>query len=232
MRTGGLLISLLTVFRSALCLLTLLASLALGAQFAFPVSEVANLRLLALLLSQSLLLSVATRILVETSSQRIEIVGELPRAIESLFGTRGVGAARTLLRGLQTVGQVVQTSLDRALVGTAVRLLTLLTILLPALLITAERLLAFANPLRNSIACECICGVLQLSRGALLPLTLTGTNCPRRLFEILLQPVHRIRQGVFPFGQLLASLARVFILRVLTTATRKALHVLRNLTLP
>jgi len=157
----------------------------------------------------------------------------LPRTIEILFRTRRVPATRTLFRRLQTFGNIIETALDRAFIGArATSLLSLSLLLFLTLLITVERLLTFANPIRHSIARERIRRVFQLTRRALLTLALARAHRARRLFEILLQTVHCISQRVLSFRQLFASLARVFILRVLTAATRKTLHVFRNLALP
>src|SRR6185369_1937252 len=189
---------------------------------------------------------VASRVLIQTTPQRIEVVSELPRAIQVFFGTRTVRATRALLRRLQTFGHTVQTALDRAFVRAARGLpilLSLLTRLLPCLLtgwpatllvpllIAIQRLFALANALRDSLSRQRISRFLQLSRRALLALTLARAQRPRRLFDVLLQTVHAIGERVFSFGQLLASLARVFILRVLTAAPRETLHVFRDLAL-
>ena len=142
--------------------------------------------------------------------------------------------AGALLRGLQTLRKVIQTTLDRAFVRTAAALLTVLLTLLAALLtilLAIKGLFAFTNPLRDPIARQRIRGVFQLARGALLSLALSGAHRARRLLDVLLQTTHRISQRVFAFRQLLASLARVFILRPLPAASRETLHVFCDLTL-
>ncbi len=68
-------------------------------------------------LAVALLLTVARGVLHPSAAQRIEIVGQLPRAIEILFRTRTIRTARTLLRGLKLFGKIVETALDRALIG-------------------------------------------------------------------------------------------------------------------
>ena len=151
-----------------------------------------------------------------------------------------------MLRGLQAFGKIVETALDRAFVSAATALLIALLIpwltallpglltalLLTTLLLAIERLLAFANPLRDAIAREPIRCVLQLPRGTLLTLSLSSAHRARRLFNVLLQIVYGVRQRVFSFCQLLACLARVFILRVLTTTAREIFDVFRDLSLP
>jgi len=98
----------------------------------------------------ALLLSVATRCsFIETSSQRIKTVSQLPRAIEILFGSRSIRATRTLLSRLESLGHVVQTALDRALIAAAA-----CALLLSLLLTTIQRLFAFTNAIRNTIARE------------------------------------------------------------------------------
>ena len=93
-----------------------------------------------------LLLSVTPRrVFIQTSTQRIEIVGKLPRSIQVLLGTRTICTARTLLSGLKLVGKVVQTFFDRTFIGST-------TTLLPVLLTILQRLLAFANTFGNAIA--------------------------------------------------------------------------------
>jgi hypothetical protein len=67
----------------------------------------------------------------------------LPRPIEILFRTRSIRATRTLFGSLQTLGKAVETPLNRALFRALSTLLTLGAI---------QRLLAFANSIRNSIA--------------------------------------------------------------------------------
>jgi hypothetical protein len=155
--------------------------------------------LVALLIS--LLLSVAPRCsFIETSSQRIKTVSQLPRAIEILFGSRSIRATRTLLSRLQSLGHVVQTALDRALIAAAA---CALLSLLRTLLTTIQCLFAFTNAIRNTIARERVGGILQLSRRALLTLT-SSVHPARRLVEILLQTVNTISERIFPLGQLLA----------------------------
>jgi len=249
LRSAGLL---LTLFRSLAAVLATLTLLALLAFLSF-LSLSTFLTLLPLLTALTLLLSlllsllialllltvaVASRVLIQTTPQRIEVVSELPRAIQVFFGTRTVRATRALLRRLQTFGHTVQTALDRAFVRTARGLPILLSLLtgwpatlLVSLLITIQRLFALANALRDSLSRQRISRFLQLSRRALLALTLPRAQRPRRLFDILLQTVHAIGERVFSFGQLLASLARAFILRVLTAAPRETLHVFRDLAL-
>src|ERR1051325_6081055 len=103
-----------------------------------------SLLLTLLLLLVALLLSIATRgAFVHRATQRVEIVGELARAIQIRLGSRTIWTTRTLLSRLQLFGKVVETALDRALFGAT-------TVLLPAI----QRLLAFANAIRNPIACK------------------------------------------------------------------------------
>ena len=92
---------------------------------------------------------------IQTTSQRVEIVSELPRAIEVLLGARAIRAARALLSRLQTFGKIIQAPLDRALftAASAALLLTLLLSLLSRLAVI-QCLLTFANPIRNTIARE------------------------------------------------------------------------------
>src|SRR5262249_8296763 len=148
------------------------------------------------------LLSVATRSsFIETPSQRIKTISQLPRAIEILFGSRSICATRTLLSRLKSLGHVVQTALNRALI--AATACALLLSLLLSLLTTIKRLFAFTNAIRNSIARKRVCRILQLSRRALLSLTATG-HPARRLVEILLQTVNAVGERVFPLRQLLS----------------------------
>jgi hypothetical protein len=222
----------------ALLTLTLLSSLAL----------LTGLRLLTLLIALLLTVAVATRVFIETPSQRIKIVSQLPRAIEILFRTRTVRAARALFCRLQTFRKIIQAAFNCAFIGTTTALLTvllaLLTLLtggLPAILLATlslltgllpiERLFTFANPLSNAIASESFRRVLQLSRRALLSLPLPLAHRARRRFDVLLQTADRISQRVFSFRQLLASLARVLILRALPATPRETLHIFRDLTL-
>ena len=194
-------LSLLTVLALlaflALLTLTLLSSLAL----------LTGLRLLTLLIALLLTVAVASRVFIETPSQRIKIVSQLPRAIEILFRTRTVRAAGALFCRLQTFRQIIQAAFNRALVRTATALLTvllpllawltggLLAILLATLsLLTAlltglpvERLFTFANPLCDAIARESLGRVLQLSRRSLLSLPLPLAQRARRRFDVLLQ---------------------------------------------
>src|SRR5206468_4198231 len=58
----------------------------------------------------------AGAVLIQPAAQRIEVICELPRSIQSFFRARSSGATRTLLRGLQAFREIVQTSLDRAFV--------------------------------------------------------------------------------------------------------------------
>ena len=135
-------------------------------------------------------------------SAETKIVSQLPRAIEVLFRARAIRAARALLRSLQTLRKVIQTTLDRAFVRTAAALLTVLLTLLAALLTTLlaiKGLFAFPNPVRDTIARQRIRGIFQLSRGALLSLALSGAHRTRRLLDVLLQTTHRISQRVFAF---------------------------------
>ena len=155
---------------------------------------------------------------------------------------------------MQTFGKVIKTAFDRALVRTTSALLTVLlaTVLLTslltlsllilallvlallslALLLSVERLFAFTNPLGNTIAGEPVRRILQLPRGSLLSLSLALAHRTRRLLDVLLKSTHRISQRILSFRQLLACLARVLILPVLSAAARETLHVFRNLTLP
>ncbi len=257
------LLTLLTLLATLplLAVLTLLALLATLTLLTFlPLWALAllltTLALLSLLLALliALLLTVATRVFIEPPPQRIEVVSQLPRAVEILFRTRTVRAARALLRRLQTLGQIIQTALDRTLIrATAAALLTVLLALLGLLpgsllailltllatllailltiLLPIERLFPFANPLRYAIAREPFRRVLQLPRGALLALPLPLAHRPARRLDVLLQTTHRIGQRILSFRQLLASLARVFILRALPATSRQTLHVFRDLTL-
>jgi hypothetical protein len=150
-----------------------------------------------------LLLSVPTRCsFIETPAQRIKTVSELPRAIEILFGSRSIRATRTLLCRLKSLGHVIQTALNRALIAATACALRL-TLLLLSLLTTIQRLFTFTNAIRNSIARERVGSVFQLSRRALLTLTTTG-HPARRLFEILLQTVDTVGERVLPLRQMLA----------------------------
>jgi hypothetical protein len=110
-------LSLLAFFSLLSLLLTLLLALLL------------SLLLIPLLLP--LLLPVAARgSFIETPSQRIQTVSQLPCSIEILFGTRTVCTARALLGCLKSLRDVIQTTLDRALISaTGALLLTLLTLL-------------------------------------------------------------------------------------------------------
>ena len=196
-------LSLLTVLALlaflALLTLTLLSSLAL----------LTGLCLLTLLIALLLTIAVATRVFIETPSQRIKIVSQLPRPIEILFRTRTVRAAGALFCRLQTFRQVIQAAFNRALVRTATALLTVLLPLLalltgglPAILLATlslltallpiERLFTFANPLCNAIAGESFRRVLQLSRRSLLALSLplALAHRARRRFDVLLQTAH------------------------------------------
>ena len=144
----------------------------------------------------------------------------MPRTIEVLFGARPIRASRALLRSLQPFGKVIQTPLNRPFFVTT-----------GALLPVVQHLLAFANPIRNAIACKPISRIFQLPRRTLLALA-PATHRTRRLLDILLQVIHCFGERVFAFGQLLARLFRVIVLRVLPTAAREIFHVFRNLTLP
>ena len=125
------------------------------------------------------------------------------------------------------------TVLLTSLLPRALLILTLLTLALLtlALLLSVERLFAFTNSFGDAIAREPVSRILQLARSSLLPLSLTLAHRTRRLLYVLLQTTHRISESVFSFRQLLASLARILILRVLSAAPRETLHVFRNLTL-
>jgi len=108
----------------------------------------ANLVALTLLTFFTLLLPVAARSsFVQTSTQRVEIVGELSRAIEILFRRRAIRATRTLLRRLQPLRNVVEASFNRALVVTTSALLSLLTLLFTAV----QRLLSFTNAIGDTV---------------------------------------------------------------------------------
>jgi hypothetical protein len=138
-----------------------------------------------------------------------------------------------LLSRLQAFRKVIQTTLDRALFTAAATaaLLVLLSLLsLLSLLTVVQRLLTFANAIRNTIARERVCRFLQLPRRALLALT-SSSHRTRRLLEILLQTVDAIGKRIFALAQLFARSFRVFILRALATATREVIHVFRNLAL-
>jgi len=180
----------LLTFLSLLTLLTFFSLLAL----------LLSLLIIALLIP--LLLSVATRCsFIETATQRIKTVSQLPRAIEILFGSRSISATGTLLSRLESLGHVVQTALDRALIAATVSALWLSLLL--SLLIAIQRLFAFTNAIRDSIARKRIGSVFQLSRRTLL--TLTSSSHPaRRLFEILLQTVNTVSERIFPLRELLA----------------------------
>src|SRR4029079_916021 len=124
-------------------LLTLLLSLLLPLLLSLLVAL-----FIALLIA--LLLSVATRCsFIETSSQRIKTVSQLPRALEILFGSRSIRATRTLLSRLESLGHVVQTALNRAFIAAAA-----CALLLSLLLTAIQRLFAFTNTIRHTIARE------------------------------------------------------------------------------
>lgn len=249
LRTAGLLLTaLLLALFGSLALLILLVALALftaltllAALRLFTTLTLLTLLtlLLPLLITLLLLLTVAvaTRVLVQTSPQRIETVCQLSRAIEILFSTRTVWPTRALLRGLQTFRDVVQTAFDRAFITASRTLLTaslpslLLSGLLITLLITTEGLLAFANTVGHTIARQRVSRIFQLSGRTLLTLTLSCAHRSRRLLEVLPQTLHRIGKRVFAFGELLARFARILILRVLTATPLEILHVFRDLAL-
>jgi hypothetical protein len=211
-----------------LTLLTLLLSLLITLLLSLLLTLLITL-LLTLLITLLLTVAIApVRAFIQTASQRVEIVSQLPRAIEVLFRRRTIRTTRTLLSGLQTFRNIIQAALDRAFIAatTTAALLILLTLLLTVI----QRLLTFANTIRNTIARQRISRFFQLARGALLTLA-TASHRPRRLFEILLQTVDAIGQRVFALAELFARLFRVFILRVLTTTTREVLDIFRNLAL-
>jgi len=189
-------LSLLTFL--ALTLLTFLSLLAL----LLPLLIALLFSLLLSLLIIALLLSVATRCsFIKPAAQRIKTVSQLPRAIEILFGSRSIGAARTLLSRLKSLGHIVQTALNRALIIATAS--ALLLSLLLSLLTAIQRLFAFTNAIRNTIARKRVGSVFQLSRRALLSLTSSGHRA-RRLFEILLQTVNAVSERVFPLRQTFA----------------------------
>ena len=164
---------------------------------------------------------------IQTTSQRVEIVSKLPRAIEILLRTRTIRALRALLSRLQALGNTIQTALDLAfIVATTAALLILLSLLPTAI----QHLLTFANPIRDTIARERISRFFQLARRTLLALATSGHRA-RRLFKILLQAVDAVGQRVFALAELVAGPFRVFILLALTATTREVLHVFRDLAL-
>src|SRR4029453_15834231 len=136
----------------------------------------------------------------------MEVVGELPRSIQSLFSSSSTSPPRVLLGRLQLFGKVVQTSLDRPL--TTSRRLEILAI---------QRLLTLSNPIRHAIASERSGGLAQLAGGALLPLTL---SC---LVEVLLQTTDRIGESILSLCDLISSLLSICILIILATASRQVL---------
>ena len=230
--TTFLLALLLTTLRTilSLTLLTLLTALALlSLLLSFLTFSLLALLsrllsgLLALLLSG--LLSIAARcVLIQTTPQRIEIVSKLPRAIEILLCARTVRSTRTLFRRLKLLGNIIQTSLDPALIRFG-------SILLAALLPILKRLFAFTNSIGNPIARKRVRSFFQLSCSTLLTLA-AGAHRTRRLLDVLLKIVNAVSKRVFPLRQLLARTFRILILRVLPAAAREIFHVLRNLALP
>lgn len=145
-------LSLLT-FATALPLLPLLALLAFLALLSLLLSALIALLLalsitllIALLITLliALLLTVAT--LIQTATERVEVVGKLACAVEIFFGARTVRAARALLCCLKAFGNVVETALERAFVVAS------RSALLTALLAAVQRLFTLANAVRNAIA--------------------------------------------------------------------------------
>ena len=129
LRTAGLLGPLLLPLFRSLALLTLLPALTLfatlGLLAALGLFTMTLLPLLPLLTALQLLtVAVASRVLVQTSPQRIETVGELARAIEIFFSARTVWTTRALFCRLQTFRDIIQAAFDRAFITARRTLLT------------------------------------------------------------------------------------------------------------
>jgi hypothetical protein len=141
----GITLSLLLIaLLSALRTLSLLSSLRIP------------LRLIAGLLPVRVAIA-AGAVLIQPAAQRIEVICELPRAIQSFFRARSSGATRTLLRRLQSFREVVQTSLDRTFVCAC-----------RVELIVVESLLSFSYAVGNAITRKRPGRFVQLTRNALL----------------------------------------------------------------
>ena len=174
MRATGLLVcallltTLLPALRSLLALLALLTFLTLLTLLLTLLLSLLLTLLITLLLTLLLGVAIAPiRAFIQTAPQRVEIVGELPRPIEILLRRRTIRATRALLSRLQTFRNIIQTALDRAFIAATT---STLLILLSLWLTVIQRLLTFANTIRNTIAGQRISRFFQLARGALLPL--------------------------------------------------------------
>lgn len=186
----------LSLLASFALLLSLLLSLLLTLLLTLWLALRLLLVSLTLLTFFTLLLPVAARSsFVQTSTQRVEIVGQLSSAIEIFFRRRAIRATRTLLRRLQPLRNVVEASFNRALVVTTSALLSLLTLLLTAV----QRLLSFTNAIGDTVTRQRIRRIFQLARRALLALA-AATHRARGLFKILLQAIDAVSQRVFPFA--------------------------------
>ena len=133
--------------------------------------------------------------------------------VQRLFGVVS-RLTRSLFSRLQPLGKIVQAPLDRALVRSR-----------SFEIVSVERLLAFPNSLTQTIARHSFGGVAQLPCRPLL----SGPKSSRRLFNILLQPVHGIGERVLAFPQLFTGPLRV---GILPATPRQVLDVFGNLPLP